>query len=77
MDKRVGETMNLLATGGILIWAGLALGQPPATRDLHLRGDRFKPLSYDQLTPAHGADLPLRVRGGRSVALQVGYTILL
>jgi 4-carboxymuconolactone decarboxylase len=42
--------MHLLATAGMLIWAGLALAQAPATRDLHLRGDRFKPLSYDQLT---------------------------
>jgi 4-carboxymuconolactone decarboxylase len=28
---------------------GLAMAQAP--RDLHLRGDRFKPLTYDQLTP--------------------------
>jgi 4-carboxymuconolactone decarboxylase len=44
--------MHLIATAGILIWAGLALAQAPASRDLHLRGDRFKPLTYDQLTPA-------------------------
>ena len=31
--------------------AGLAIAQAPATRDLHLRGDRFKPLTYDKLTP--------------------------
>jgi 4-carboxymuconolactone decarboxylase len=31
--------------------AGLAISQSPATRDLHLRGDRFKPLTYDKLTP--------------------------
>ena len=31
--------------------AGLAISQAPATRDLHLRGDRFKPLTYDKLTP--------------------------
>jgi 4-carboxymuconolactone decarboxylase len=31
--------------------AGLTIAQAPATRDLHLRGDRFKPLTYDKLTP--------------------------
>ena len=31
--------------------AGFAIAQAPATRDLHLRGDRFKPLTYDKLTP--------------------------
>ena len=31
--------------------AGLVIAQAPATRDLHLRGDRFKPLTYDKLTP--------------------------
>jgi len=29
-----------------------ALAQTPSTRDLHLVGGRFKPLTYDQLTPA-------------------------
>ena len=35
----------------IALSAGLAIAQAPATRDLHLRGDRFKPLTYDKLTP--------------------------
>ena len=35
----------------ILFLAGLAAAQAP-TRDLHLVGDRFKPLTYDQMTPA-------------------------
>jgi 4-carboxymuconolactone decarboxylase len=34
---------------GIAILSGLALAQAP--RDLKLRGDRFKPLTYDKLTP--------------------------
>jgi 4-carboxymuconolactone decarboxylase len=29
----------------------MASAQTPANRDLNLRGDRFKPLTYDQLTP--------------------------
>ena len=36
---------------GIAVLSGLALAQAPATRDLHLRGDRFKPLTYDTMTP--------------------------
>ena len=35
---------------GIGVLSGLALAQAPATRDLHLRGDRFQPLTYDTLT---------------------------
>ena len=35
---------------GIGVLSGLALAQAPATRDLHLRGDRFQPLTYDKLT---------------------------
>jgi 4-carboxymuconolactone decarboxylase len=35
----------------IAVLLGLAMAQAPATRDLRLRGDRFRPLTYDQLTP--------------------------
>jgi 4-carboxymuconolactone decarboxylase len=34
-----------------MLVAGLALAQAPVPHDLNLRGDRFKPLTYDQLTP--------------------------
>jgi 4-carboxymuconolactone decarboxylase len=30
--------------------SGLALAQAPTTRDLHLRGGRFRPLTYDKLS---------------------------
>jgi 4-carboxymuconolactone decarboxylase len=36
---------------GVLILAGTATAQTPATPDLHLRGGRFKPLTYGELTP--------------------------
>jgi 4-carboxymuconolactone decarboxylase len=36
---------------GIAVLLGLAMAQAPTTRDLRLRGDRFKPLTYDRLTP--------------------------
>ena len=35
----------------VAVLVGLAMAQAPATRDLRLRGDRFKPLTYDTLTP--------------------------
>lgn len=35
-----------------LLSAWLACAQVPSTRDLHLVGGRFKPLTYDQMTPA-------------------------
>jgi 4-carboxymuconolactone decarboxylase len=33
----------------------LAIAQTPANPDLHLRGDRFKPLTYGELTPEQKA----------------------
>jgi 4-carboxymuconolactone decarboxylase len=37
---------------GFLGFAAIAMAQSSTSPDLHLRGDRFKPLTYDQLTPA-------------------------
>ena len=39
------------AIAGIIALMFMANAQTPATRDLNLRGDRFKPLTYDQMTP--------------------------
>jgi 4-carboxymuconolactone decarboxylase len=39
-------------TIGILAILGIVNAQAPTTRDLRLRGSRFKPLSYDTMTPA-------------------------
>jgi 4-carboxymuconolactone decarboxylase len=36
----------------LLGFAAMAVAQSSKSPDLHLRGDRFKPLTYDQLTPA-------------------------
>ena len=36
---------------GVAVLLGLAMAQAPATRDLRLRGDRFRPPTYDKLTP--------------------------
>jgi 4-carboxymuconolactone decarboxylase len=35
----------------ILAFAAIATAQTPTTPDLQLRGDRFKPLTYSELTP--------------------------
>jgi 4-carboxymuconolactone decarboxylase len=35
--------------------SGLAMAQTPATHDIHLRGDRFKPLTWDTMTPEQQA----------------------
>jgi 4-carboxymuconolactone decarboxylase len=40
---------------GVIALMGMANAQTPATRDLNLKGDRFKPLTYDQLTPEQKA----------------------
>jgi len=36
---------------GIFVILGVVNAQAPTTRDLHLRGDRFRPLTYDTMTP--------------------------
>ena len=36
---------------GILAFAGITAAQTPIAADLHLRGDRFKPLTYGELNP--------------------------
>jgi 4-carboxymuconolactone decarboxylase len=37
---------------GLLLLVGLAAAQSPATKDLKLRGGRFRPLTYEEMTPA-------------------------
>ncbi|HYL39096.1 MAG TPA: carboxymuconolactone decarboxylase family protein [Bryobacteraceae bacterium] len=43
--------MRVPIVAAALTLVSLANAQAPVPRDLKLRGDRFKPLSYDQLTP--------------------------
>ena len=40
-----------LLLAGILAFAAVVTAQTPVVPDLHLRGDRFKPLTYGELTP--------------------------
>jgi len=39
-----------IAYAGVVVLSSLAIAQAPTTPDLHLRGDRFKPLTYGKLT---------------------------
>jgi len=50
---------------GVAIVSGLALAQAPATRNLNLRGDRFRPLTYDTLTPEQKAMVEHLLAGER------------
>jgi 4-carboxymuconolactone decarboxylase len=50
---------------GIVALSIVALAQAPATRDLHLRGDRFQPLTYDKLTPEQKAMVEHLLAGER------------
>ena len=50
---------------GIAVLSGLALAQAPAVRDLHLRGDRFHPLTYDKLTAEQKAMVEHLLAGER------------
>jgi 4-carboxymuconolactone decarboxylase len=43
--------MRLLLAVAAITFLSVALAQAPSTRDLNLKGDRFNPLTYDQLTP--------------------------
>jgi 4-carboxymuconolactone decarboxylase len=50
---------SVICTGFICasfaLLSGRVMAQSPASPDLHLRGDRFKPLTYDQLDPEQKA----------------------
>ena len=43
--------MRLAIAASAIAFLSLAQAQAPSTRDLNLKGDRFKPLTYDQMTP--------------------------
>ncbi len=37
---------------GLLVLVGIAAAQSPSVKDLKLRGGRFRPLTYEEMTPA-------------------------
>jgi 4-carboxymuconolactone decarboxylase len=47
--------LQFVIAAAVIGLMSMANAQTPATRDLNLKGDRFKPLAYDQLTPEQKA----------------------
>lgn len=54
----------LLVAGIVIVGASIALGQQ--MRELNLRGDRFKPLTWEQLTPEQTIMVKDLLRGQRA-----------
>jgi 4-carboxymuconolactone decarboxylase len=61
---------------GILGILGIVNAQAPTTRDLHLRGGRFRPLSYDTMTPEQKAMTDSILAGPRT-SLDGPFNVLL
>jgi 4-carboxymuconolactone decarboxylase len=55
---------------------GTVNAQAPTTRDLHLRGGRFKPLSYDTMTPEQKT-LVTNILAGPRTSLDGPFNVLL
>jgi 4-carboxymuconolactone decarboxylase len=64
------------AVAGILVMLGIVNAQAPNTRDLHLRGGRFQPLSYDSMTPEQKKMVDSILAGPRS-SLDGPFNVLL
>ncbi len=67
--------MRLLLVG-ILAFAGITAAQTPITPDLHLRGDRFKPLTYAELN-AQQKTLVEHLLSGQRGTLNGPFNVLL
>jgi 4-carboxymuconolactone decarboxylase len=63
----------VIVTGVIL---GTVNAQAPTTRDLHLRGGRFEPLTYDQMTPEQKT-LVTNILAGPRTSLDGPFNVLL
>jgi len=61
---------------GILGILGIVNAQAPTTRDLHMRGGRFQPLSYDMMTPEQKA-LVDSIFSGPRTSLDGPFNVLL
>jgi 4-carboxymuconolactone decarboxylase len=64
------------ACAGILGILGIVSAQAPTPRDIHLRGDRFKPLTYETMTPEQKA-LVEHVLAGERTSLDGPFNVLL
>jgi 4-carboxymuconolactone decarboxylase len=61
---------------GFLLLVAAASAQTPSTPDLHLRGDRFRPLTYGELDPDQKA-LADHVLSGERASLSGPYNVFL
>jgi 4-carboxymuconolactone decarboxylase len=66
-----------LAGAGILLLSSIALAQTPTAPDLHLRGDRFRPLTYTELTPGQKAMVDDMLNGERKGVMNGPFNVLL
>ncbi len=66
-----------LAGAGILLLSSIALAQTPTAPDLHLRGGRFRPLTYTELTPGQKAMVDDMLTGERKGVMNGPFNVLL
>jgi 4-carboxymuconolactone decarboxylase len=62
---------------GFVVLSSLAIAQTPTAPDLHLRGDRFKPLTYGELTPEQKAMVEDMMTGERKGGMNGPFNVLL
>src|ERR1700723_1326483 len=67
---------NLLRAGIFVALIGVAIGQDSKTRDLKLAGDRFKPLTYETMTPEQ-RKMTDDVLSGERASMAGPYNVLL
>lgn len=61
----------------IICLAGVAMAETPTSPDLHLRGDRFKPLTYDELSPEQKTLVDHILSGPRGGSLDGPFNVYL
>jgi 4-carboxymuconolactone decarboxylase len=66
-----------LAGVGAVLLSSIALAQTPTAPELHLRGDRFRPLTYSELTPAQKAMVDDMMTGERKGVMSGPFNTLL
>jgi 4-carboxymuconolactone decarboxylase len=74
---RLPNVVRLSAAGAAILGIlGIVNAQAPTTRDLHLRGGRFQPLSYVQMTPEQKT-LADNILAGPRTSLDGPFNVLL
>jgi 4-carboxymuconolactone decarboxylase len=69
--------MRRILVCAIMCLAGVAMAESPTSSDLHLRGDRFKPLTRDELTPEQKALVEHILSGPRGGSLDGPFNVYL